>query len=203
MIPIIATHWNQKAEKFKRLEAHLRDNNIPSWSYFFGYPGRGLKTRQMVGEHMYIDPNELRGACIGQNLLHWNIWSMLKNSAERHPGERSWTIIEDDIEFYENWSDVYGDVLEDIPPDWDMIFFGNCNTAQADMTQVADNLYRGAGTCLHFYTVRDKALDVLLGTTAFFRARIDAQLVMDTYPHLNVYSVLPSLAGQFETHLPT
>jgi GR25 family glycosyltransferase involved in LPS biosynthesis len=125
---------------------------------------------------------------------------MLKNSGERH-GEKSWHIIEDDMRFIDGWSDIYHDVMEDLPHDWDMVFFGNCNTSDKGLEKVTDNIYKGAGLCLHWYMVHRKALDILLETNKLCRTRMDAQMWHESYPHLNVYSVLPSLAGQHETEL--
>jgi GR25 family glycosyltransferase involved in LPS biosynthesis len=200
MIPIIVTHWGQSQSKLTELEDHLRENFVPSWSYYFGFPGRGLKTRKLPNEHYHMDPDELRGKYIGQNITHWSLWAMLKNSGERH-GEESWNIIEDDMRFIDGWSDIYHDVMEDIPHDWDIVFFGNCNTSDKGLEKVTDNIYKGAGLCLHWYMLNRKCLDILLETNKLCRARMDAQMWYESYPHLNVYSVLPTLATQHNTEL--
>jgi len=208
MIPIIVTHWNQHHDKLRACEAHLKDRHCPSWSYFFGYPGRGLKTRQVPNLKYLMDPGEIRGAYIGQNLTHWHLWSSLKNSAERHPSEKCWDIVEDDVWLNDGWSDVYGDVVEDIgaiDPDWNFINWGACcvgSTETTQMTQMSESIYRGFGQCLHFYTIRRQALDILLETNKLMRGRIDQQMLVDTYPHLNAYCVLPRIASQRDTDLP-
>lgn len=199
--PIIVTFWGQNQEKLQLLEKHLSENGIKQWSYYFGFPGQGLKLRISEKEIYYADPNVLRNKYVGQNLTHYGLWAALKMMAERDPKETQWTVMEDDCELVENWSEPFGEAIDDLPSDWDMVFFGSCCTEIATLTRVSENLYKGAGLCLHWYMLRRRALDILLETNKFIRARMDVQMLKDSYPHLNTYTVLPSLAGQRDTVL--
>jgi hypothetical protein len=180
--PIIVTFWGQNQEKLQLLEKHLSENGIKQWSYYFGFPGQGLKLRISEKEIYYADPNVLRNKYVGQNLTHYGLWAALKMMAERDPKETQWTIMEDDCELVENWTEPFGEEI-------------------ATLKRVSENLYRGAGLCLHWYMLRRKALDILLETNKFIRARMDVQMLKDSYPHLKTYTVLPSLAGQRDTVL--
>lgn len=202
MIPIILTYWGQSQEKLSALEEHLRENNVPSWSYYFGFPGRGLKIRKFDNIEYYGDVEELRGRIIGQHLTHWGLWAALKLASERNPSDKSWIIIEDDFRFKEGWSEVFHDVMEDLPGDWDLVQFGNCCTLGQPLKKVAGNVYKGGALCLHWYMVNRKALDVLMETCKMVKGRTDVQMLRDSFPHLNVYTVLPSIGAQFETDLP-
>ena len=202
MIPIIVSFWGQKQEKLTLLEEHLRENNVPSWSYYFGFNGRGLKIREFKDVTYYGDPEELRGKAIGQHLTHWGLWASLKMASERNQNDSMWTIIEDDFRFKENWSKIYHDVMEDLPGDWDIVLFGNCCTLGLDLEKITDNLYKGGALCLHWYMIKRRALDVLLETNRMVQGRIDVQMLRQSYKHLNAYTVLPSIAGQADTELP-
>lgn len=200
--PIILTFWGQKQEKLTATEEHLKENGINQWSYYFGYPGQGLKLRIFDKEIYYADPNVLRGKYLGQNITHYGLWASLKMMSERNPNETQWTVIEDDCRFKEGWTETFCEVLEELPDDWDMVFFGSCCTEIANLKKVTDRLYRGAGLCLHWYMLRRRALDILLETNKFIRARLDVQMMKDSYPHLHTYTVLPTLASQHETYTP-
>jgi len=202
MIPIIVTHWDQDKQKLYETETHLKEQGIESWSYFFGFPGRGLRSRNIEGERYYGSPEDMLGAAIGQNLTHWHLWAALKMCSEQNPkGATCWNIVEDDIRLQEGWRQIYNDVREDIPKDWDIIFFGNGYTSEQTMIHVTGPIYKGAALCLHWYCVRHKALDTLLETNKFIRTRMDIQMLLESYKHLNCYTVLPRLADQAHTYI--
>ena len=94
--PIIVTFWGQNQEKLQILEKHLSENGIKQWSYYFGFPGQGLKLRISEKEIYYADPNVLRNKYVGQNLTHYGLWAALKMMAERiqkRPSGRLWKMI--------------------------------------------------------------------------------------------------------------
>lgn len=201
MIPIITTFWGQDPAKLSALEDHLRQNDIRSWAYYWGFNGHGLKIREYPDVEYYNEPYEMYGKQIGQNLTHWGLWSALKMMSEKYHGHDKWMIIEDDLRFNDGWQEIYHDVMEDVPDNWDMVFFGNCCTNADESIKITDNLYFGTSLCLHWYMIRKKALDILLETNRTIKARIDVQMHKDSYPHLHTYYVKPSLATQSDTHL--
>ena len=202
MIPIIVSFWDQDKQKLRETEDHLREQEVESWSYFFGYPGRGLRLRKLEGEKYYGSPDDMLGAAIGQNLTHWHLWASLKMSAERYPSVNYWNIMEDDVRLTPGWREKYNDVREDIPDDWDIIFFGSGYTTEHKLEPIGGSIYKGAGLCLHWYCVRQKALDILLETNKFIRTRADIQMLKESYKHLHCYTVLPRLANQHQTDIP-
>jgi hypothetical protein len=197
---IILTYWGQDPEKLHALEEHLRENGILSWAYYFGYPGKGLKVREVPGVEYIDPPYEMTSRNVGQNLTHWGLWSALKFNCELNPTADWWMIIEDDFRFNEGWQDIYNEARSDLPEDWDMVFFGNCCLPE-EKQFVGKHLIRGAGLCLHWYMLNKKAINILLETNKIVKARIDAQMTVESYPHLHTYSVIPSIGSQFETIL--
>lgn len=177
---------------------HFKQRGI-SVERFRGFDGEasGLETtisydRDNPGTRYRIGPKH-----IGLTISHIMLWTAL-----RHMPEDSWIILEDDAQFDADWKPRFESAIEHLPPSWDMLFLGSCNCFDKRRDLVTANLYRVFyPSCTHAYMVRRKALDMLLSTTKRIYAPIDCSLVLNTFPKLDVYTILPRIAAQDGTDI--
>jgi len=139
---------------------------------------------------------KIGGKTVGILLGHWTLWKALDYMGN----EDSYHIMEADIKFVSGWRERFGKAMRDVPDDWDMVYAGSCCT-QGVSEHVRGEVYRSKPQCLHWYIVRSKALKTLIHTNQKAESPIDIQLVLDTHPKLNVYTILPRLADQHNTDL--
>lgn len=152
------------------------------WVYEMDHPGSGYKIGAKV---------------IGISLSHISFWR-----AAQHFPEDYWMVLEDDAQFVDGWATVLANAIDSSPPEWDMIYPGSCNCFDKPKEQVAPNLFQVRWPqCTHCYIVRKKALKTLLDTNLRVWAPIDIAMVMDSFPKLNVYTILPRIAVQLGTEI--
>jgi len=158
-------------------------DNINKWSletnhtYEIDQPGTNYKiVRELVGIVM----------------AHWVLWRALEAFGE----EDYYHIMEDDVRLRPNWSQDLKRAMEHLPDDWDLLYPGNCCKKPEKETHVAENLYKGAPLCTHWYTVRHKALNTLIETNSAAWGPVDIQMQLASGPKLKAYTILPRLADQ-------
>lgn len=135
---------------------------------------------------------------VGLMLTHLTLWKIGREILGVYANSHM-TIMEDDVEFVPGWRDRYNTVMETMPDDWDMIFLGSCNCADKPKEEVTPGVFRisgGGPQCTHAYMVRGKALPKLIENHVKIWAPVDLALIFDSFPKLNVYTILPRLAGQ-------
>lgn len=126
------------------------------------------------------------------NYVAWMICSFLDDD--------SFLIMEDDIRLRPDWKQRMEQALKDVPDDWDVIYFGHCNTKFQPKTHIKGELYEVKyPQCTHCYAVRKKALGFLLATQRKVYGPIDCTMVLHSLPALRVYTLLPRLADQANT----
>jgi GR25 family glycosyltransferase involved in LPS biosynthesis len=119
-------------------------------------------------------------------------------------------ILEDDIEFNENFFDKARESLEELPVDWDILFFSGNHTGGFE--KVSNNLVRVYRTyALHCYAVNKKGLSTIyenmirfIGHTLACNEQLTPSVAADyymakTHPLLNVYSIYPNITWQRES----
>lgn len=168
------------------------------------FPGKGYTpdtTKWALStEHTYEVDNPGSGYRISNTLIgclmsHWTLWGALD-----YLGQDEWYhVMEADIKFRDGWRARHDKAMEDVPRDWDMIYPGSCCADHS--TPIKGDVYKGSAMCTHWYMVRHTALKTLVETNQKAQAPIDIQLIMESHPHLNVYTILPRLADQFNTDL--
>ena len=158
-------------------------DNVNKWSletnhtYEIDQPGTGYKiVRELVGIVM----------------AHWILW----RSLEAFGKDDYYHIMEDDVRLKENWRHDMERAMTHLPDDWDLLYTGSCCKKPEAETHVAENLYRGAGLCTHWYTVRHKALKTLIETNSAAWGPVDIQMQVASAPKLKTYTILPRLADQ-------
>lgn len=119
-------------------------------------------------------------------------------------------ILEDDVEFCNNFIPLIEETLNKLPEDWDIFFLGGNHTG--GYSKINEKIGRVYKTfALHAYAVRNKCLDTIyenmirfVGNTLCCNKQITPSVAADYYlsklqPHLNCYSAFPNLAWQRES----
>lgn len=111
--------------------------------------------------------------------------------------------IEFDAKFHPNWKARTEQALKDCPPDFDFLFLGSCCTDGKPKTHVKGDVYKMKSVmCNHAQIVAKKAIPTILRTQRKFWAPWDIALANSTFPHLQVYVILPRCVDQFSTEIP-
>lgn len=119
-------------------------------------------------------------------------------------------ILEDDIEFCEDFETKFKLAINDLPDDWDIFFFGGNHTGGYQI--ITKNIGRVFRTlALHSYAVRGKALPYIyqnmiqfVGHTLCNNEQLQPSVAADFYmakvqPHIQCYSIFPNLTWQRES----
>lgn len=134
---------------------------------------------------------------VGIFLAHYMAWTVAKTM--RLPEV---LIMEDDVNLHEDWKERMQFNMEHAPSDWDIIFFGSCDTKNHMKKRVSFDLWEVIyPQCLHCYAVRNKALGYMIATQRKVYGPMDCTLIFHTFPALRVYTLLPRLADQFDTEI--
>jgi GR25 family glycosyltransferase involved in LPS biosynthesis len=116
-------------------------------------------------------------------------------------------IFEDDVAFVDDLQEQFASIVEQIPKDWDFIFFGCQNWfnnhevfgVYPEPEKISDKIYRiYAGYCLHAYAINKKAYKIMDGLWSRTNEGKPIDLLMseEIYPNCNTYMIRPPLAWQ-------
>ncbi len=172
------------AEKFNGMDYEVTGLNT-AWKYEVDNPGSGFKIGPKL-TNLYMT-----------HFMAWKVCSYLPDDA--------FVFFEDDVRFQADWKTVVDAVILNLPPDWDMLYFGSCCTAGHNgQSQVSNRLWKvDKIQCLHAYAVRKKALPHLLDGCAKIYAPIDIAIITEVKTKLNKFAILPRIADQLDTEVPT
>jgi GR25 family glycosyltransferase involved in LPS biosynthesis len=119
-------------------------------------------------------------------------------------------ILEDDVEFSDNFLNMCQLVLNELPENWDILFYGGNHTGGYD--KISEHLIRVYRTyALHCYAVNKKSVNLIyehmirfLGYTLSSNEKLTPSVAADYYmanlhPTLNVYCARPHIAWQRES----
>jgi len=109
-------------------------------------------------------------------------------------------IVEDDVEFKNNWQNTLLNELSNLPEDWEMLYIGSCHAApyeERNNLHIKGNIYKlNYAMCIHSYLVNYKGVKKLLKTNERVWTNIDIQMLVDSFPMMNAYAIFPRLAVQ-------
>lgn len=180
----------------ERLASHLSEVGI-EWKRFEGIDA---KRWGLAPTHTYEVDNPHSGYLadrkhVGMQLSHYTLWTILKET-----GAEEMTILEDDVLFDADWKWRYTLARHSLPEDWDILMIGSGHTQYRPCVQVNGNVWDVKWPITtHAYIVHQRACDTLLRTQRYAGAPIDISLTFRSFPFLNVYTVLPRLAVQYDT----
>ena len=103
-------------------------------------------------------------------------------------------ILEDDVEFRQNFSQDFARLSSVLPDDWQMFYLGSSSLSPVDIG--IEGLWK-SNTALttHAYGVKAELFDALIQASSDERYPIDLTY-SDLHPKLQVYACWPSLIGQ-------
>jgi hypothetical protein len=130
-------------------------------------------------------------------LSFYMLWSAMNLLPESHFWQLEW-----DCHFPNDWRPRVEKALNDVPPDFDLLFIGSCCAENKPRTQIAGDVWEVKyPVCGHSTIIAKKALPIMLKTQRKVYAPLDISLAFHTLPLLKTYVVLPRICDQFNTEL--
>lgn len=125
------------------------------------------------------------------NACKYSHWFCIKLAQHEHLDK--FLVLEDDVEFSEDFSLD----LKDVPPDWDMIYFGG-NHVNSEPVHVKNNVYKcGKTLCAHAIIIRHTCYDLLLQKLLEGDEPVDVLFAQLHEKDVNAYVIYPHTAWQF------
>jgi len=186
-------------EKIEAAKKHFTERGLDV-EFFWGLnaPLAGLST-----SHVYEYDHPGSGFRIGAKpvgcwLSHYMLWNCLT----RLPDDQ-FLVLEDDAKLSEDFVDRFAQAMRDVPANFDFLHLGHCCLKGHEQTHVAGEVWETKRQmCTHAYVIRRWCLPLVLKTLRKVWAPIDIQLVLEVFPHLKTYAVVPRIVDQFGTDLP-
>lgn len=171
------------------------------WKAFHGLTW-GLETSKEYEQGKRIPPGH-----VALNLSSWAMWAYAKLRAT--DADEPTLFLEDDAVLPDNWDvqlPAVLDELQEVIPDWDLVFLGLCDTEPAVWHKVTERLGKpDSRLCrlsdpfgTHALLVRPRAIPVLLENMKEARCNLDQQLWQNVLRpgKLKWCAVLPTLIKQ-------
>lgn len=130
-------------------------------------------------------------------IAHIMAWTMVMTYPDDHI-----MILETDAKFQDGWKEKFEQAMQDMPSNGDFLHPGSCCVEGHDKKHVKGLVWETKHCqCTHCYVVRRGCLPFLLRTIRKCYAPIDCQMIMEAFPYLNTYAILPRIVDQFNTVL--
>lgn len=130
-------------------------------------------------------------------IAHIMAWTLAMSCADERV-----MILETDAQLQEGWKEKFEQAMNDAPSNADFIHVGSCCLEGHPKKHVKGMVWETKNSlCTHCYVVRRACLPFVLKTVRKCYAPIDCQLVLEVFPHLNCYAILPRLVDQLNTVL--
>ncbi len=189
----------ENPEQIEKAREHFASKGLEV-EFFWGInaPVAGLST-----SHVYELDAPGSGYRMGSRptgcwISHYMLWSCLM----RMP-EDQFLVLETDAKLSDDFQEHFARALQDAPKNFDFLHVGSCCLKGHPSKVVAGNVVETKhAQCTHAYVVARKCLPFLLRTLRKIWAPIDIQLVLEAFPHLQTYAVVPRIVGQFDMDLP-
>lgn len=123
--------------------------------------------------------------------------------AASHPEWEYVMYLEDDTRFHDGWKERAEQALKDVPEDFDYLFLSHCCTEGRETNHIKGEIYEvkypQAG---HVSILSQRGLQTLIKNCRDACVPFDVLLFDNGFKDLKVYTLLPRLAEQNNTHLP-
>lgn len=138
-----------------------------------------------------VDGRGSFGGAVGCKYSHWFCIKLAQHEHLEH-----FLVLEDDVEFSEDFSlDI-----SDVPDDWDMIYFGG-NHINARPTHIKNNVYKcGYTLCAHAIIIRYTCYELLLQKIIESSEAVDVVFGRLHEKDLNAYVIHPHTAWQAQDY---
>lgn len=114
-------------------------------------------------------------------------------------------VLEDDIEFHEDFDSIFDKWNLEIPEDWDIIFFGGNHAANnpwspGELKKISEHVYKVTHClALHCYAVKNTVYDKLISVLSEFNNPAD-NAIAKIQKEVNCYVIRPHIAWQRPSH---
>ena len=170
------------------------------------YNGFSSEHSGLVTEHTYDVDNPGSGWKIGKKeVATWITFYSLWMALQMQPDEY-FLVMEWDVQFEKAWYQRAEKALRNTPKDFDMLQLGSCCCMDKPRTLVAGDVWKVHWpACGHATILAKKCIPDLLRTQRKVYAPLDLSLIFHTFEQCNmqIYTVLPRIADQFNTNLAT
>ncbi len=107
----------------------------------------------------------------------------------------NYLVFEDDMEPAADFIDNFKDFMDQVPANWDMIYFG-VNADNGNPEKISKNIFRlSKGYTTHAIAVKNTMYDAMIEKWSTPNKQVDV-LLSELHPHFNVYTFCPNLVGQ-------
>jgi len=184
-------------ERTEACKKHFAERGIDA-EFVYGYHAGtcGLRT-----ENNYEVDNPGGGFNIGKHGVGiWTSFIMLYQIMNQFPDEHFF-VLEHDVNFDENWRARFDQAIKDVPPDFDFLYIGSCCVKDlAFKRHIKGEIYEVKYPyCNHAIVIAKKCLPFVIQTLLKkCWSPFDIQLASEVFPSLNVYTVIPRMATQFD-----
>jgi GR25 family glycosyltransferase involved in LPS biosynthesis len=181
-------------DKMEKAKVHFAERGVENVEFFSSIHAEiaGLST-----SHPYEIDHPASGFRVGYKitgiwLAHVVLWMHLA----RLP-EDKFLILEDDAMFHEDWKERYEAALKHLP-DFDFFHIGHCCLLGHEQTHIGGEVFATSHSqCTHAYILHRRCIPFLLRTVRKCYAPIDCQLVLEVFPHLKTFALIPRAVSQF------
>lgn len=134
---VYIAHYTKLIERKQRLDGYLRENDIKA-EYIYQFD-KDVLTEEIIKEYYLNDENaynqtivkaykekavsyrQLNLAEISLTIKHCYMMEKISQECNEYA-----LVLEDDVIFKDNFTNLFNQYLEKTPKDWDVIFLGNC-----------------------------------------------------------------------------
>lgn len=184
----VCLNLDRRPEKWARMKERFAKHNITDVVRFSAVDGERV-----------VVPSGWDGSAGAWGCLQSNLSIIQMAREERWPHV---LIFEDDVVFDENLETKFPEFMAQLPPDWDMVFFGCLH--RSEPVRVSENLLKlSYSTSTYAYAVRDTVYSAFLDLHSSSRRPVDVnnRLLQERF---NCYCFSPNLAwvesGYSDTH---
>lgn len=196
----ICIHLPEKPERLEQARNHFASQGVNA-EFYVGINGQKMG---VLTDHPYMldrKPGDelffIGNHGVGIFLSHYSLWNAMTLLPDEHI-----FILEDDAKFQDGWKEKFDKALQDVPADFDVLFIGSCAAKKKRNRHITGGIWEVKyPMCFHAYVVAKKAVPHLLATNRDCYAPIDISVTLHSFPALKVYTLLPRIVDQFNTHL--
>lgn len=108
----------------------------------------------------------------------------------------NFVLFEDDIEFHENSNILFSEYLEEVPEDWDMIYFGGQHLYGRNLKRVSEHVFKCEYTLTaHSVAIRNTVFDRFIDSLIDISKPCDMHYA-ESHKDINAYVFIPHLTWQ-------
>jgi glycosyl transferase family 25 len=192
--PIYCINLKESTDRWKLIQEQAKksDINIIRFEAVNGNNVSDNEFEQRIAKQPTV---KMGKGQIGCALSHVYLWEFFQQQRTNEIA----LFLEDDIIIPANFKEQFSDLLQNLPPKWDIIFLGGCNI-KGNLTEnkkfIIPNVYENEyNLCAHALLVNKTSINKLLKITKPIYRPIDS-LLREYFSELNVYFTYPNIIMQ-------